>query len=150
MLEVKRISDTARLPIKATPHSVGLDIYANLITESGRPNNMLIPPRTTRAVPTGLILKPRTGFAVFVCSRSGMARESSVFVTNAPGVVAPDYRGELMVLLYNGGHESHYVRHHDRVGQIILLPCRPISLEEVDEIDMDTPRGTRGFGSTGR
>ena len=149
-LEMKRIHPEAKLPRRGTPASVGLDIYALLVSETGRFNTALIPPRTTRIIRTGLCVKPPEGYAVFVCSRSGLSANDSVFVTNAPGVVDPDYRGELMVLLYNGGHESYYVKHEDRIGQIILLPCEPIDVRWVENLDMNTPRGTAGLGSTGR
>lgn len=149
-LQIKRLHPEAQIPKRATPQSIGLDLYANLISETGRANNCLIPPRASRLIPTGLLVVPPPGFAVFVCSRSGMAKDHSLFVTNAPGLVDPDYRGELCVLLYNGSHESHWIRHGDRVGQIILLPCIPHQVEEVVMVDMDTARGTSGFGSTGR
>lgn len=149
-LKILKLHPDVMLPYRATENSIGLDIHAYLKTETGRPNNMLLPPKSTRAVPTGLILAPPFGHAVFMCSRSGLARESSIFVTNSPGVIDPDYRGEVMVLLYNGGHESYYVHHEDRVGQVVLLPCQVMPMLEVTDLDMNTERGERGFGSTGR
>lgn len=78
-----------------------------------------------------------------------MARERTLIVLNAPGIIDPDYRGEIMVLLYNGGHQSQYVEHGDRVGQMILLPFQPFGLQEITELEA-TERGDKGFGSTGR
>ena len=96
MIEFLKMYPDVILPRRATENSVGLDLHAYLKTETGRPNNMLVSPRNTRAIPTGLIAKPPEGHALFLCSRSGMAREMSLFVTNSPGVIDPDYRGELM------------------------------------------------------
>lgn len=149
MLQILRKHPESRLPVRATPGSVGLDLYACLWSEDGRPNRMLIPPQSSRVVPTGLVVKPPEGYTVFVCSRSGMAYENCLFVANSPGIVDPDYRGELGVLLYNGGHESRHVVHGDRVGQMIILPCTPTMFEEVTALD-PTERGEAGFGSTGR
>lgn len=149
-LLIKRKHPDAKLPYRGTENSVGLDLYACLIADSGRPNTMLIPPKTTRGVPTGLIVAPPEGYALFVCSRSGLAKEHSLFVTNAPGVIDPDYRGEVMVLLYNGGHEAYYVRHGDRVGQLIALPALIMTMLEMDNLPLNTSRGEKGFGSTGR
>jgi dUTP pyrophosphatase len=148
-LKIKRLYPEARLPVRATPDSIGLDLYAHLMTENGRPNNVLIPPRSVRLVHTGLLVVPPPGYACFVCSRSGMARNLSVWVANQPGVIDPDYRGELGVLLYNGGLDSHYIRHGDRAGQLILLPCVATDIIEIDQVD-STARGVDGFGSTGR
>lgn len=149
-IAIKRMYADVKMPTRATPNSIGLDLYAFLVTETGRANTALIPPRTTRAIPTGIIAAPPTGHALFVCSRSGLARSSSVFVTNSPGVIDPDYRGEIVVLLYNGGHESYYVRHEDRVGQLVCLPVPLVDVEELPALDLKTKRGNAGFGSSGR
>lgn len=137
------------LPKRGTPHSVGLDLHAFLWTESGRPNNALIPPKSSRAIPTGVVVKPPLGHAVFVCSRSGLAKQHSIFVTNSPGVVDPDYRGEIVVLLYNGGHESYYVQNEDRIAQLVVLGVSVPDVVEVESLE-PTERGDQGFGSTGR
>jgi dUTP pyrophosphatase len=147
-IKIKRLHEDAYLPYRATKESVGYDLFAYSKTESGRPNKLLVPPRTTRAIPTGLIIVPPPGYSILIASRSGMAKERSLFVTNAPGIVDPDYRGEILVLLYNGGHESHYVEHGNRVGQMILLPFKSFPYSEVLEVDK-TERGDAGFGSTG-
>lgn len=148
-LRIQRMDERAMLPTRGTPNSVGLDLHAFLISESGRPNKALIPPRSTRAIETRIMVEPPQGFAVYVCSRSGLAKGLSLFVTNAPGVVDPDYRGEILVLLYNGGHEAQYVEHGQRIAQIVMLPTPIIEIEE-GEIDPNTIRGDAGFGSTGR
>lgn len=149
-LQIKRLSEEAQLPTHATPQSVGLDLHAFLLTETGRPNKAMIPPKTTRPIRTGLIIKPPSGHSIFVCSRSGLAKDYSIFVTNSPSVIDPDYRGELFVLLYNGGFEPYWVQHQDRIGQLIVLPCVPAFPLEVAELDMNTERGASGFGSSGR
>lgn len=148
-LRIQKMDARAMLPTRGTPNSIGLDLHAFLISESGRANKALIPPRSTRSIPTGLIVSPPVGYAVFVCSRSGLAKNLSLFVTNAPGVVDPDYRGEIQVLLYNGSHEAQYIEHGQRIAQIVVLPTPIIELEE-GEVDMNTIRGDAGFGSTGR
>lgn len=149
-LLIKRTRPDAKLPYRGTENSVGLDLHACLVSDTGRPNTLLIPPKTTRAVPTGLVVAPPDGYAIFICSRSGLAKAHSLFVTNAPGVIDPDYRGEIMVLLYNGGNEAYYVRHEDRVGQMIAFPALIMSMMEMDDLPLTTSRGDKGFGSTGR
>ncbi len=149
MISIKRLHEDVKFPTRATPLAVGYDLYAYARTESGRPNKLLIPPRSTRAIPTGLIIVPPPGYSIFIASRSGLAKERNLFVTNAPGIIDPDFRGEIMVLLYNGGHESQYIEHDDRVGQMILLPFKSFELKEITKVD-ETPRGDKGFGSTGR
>lgn len=149
MIGIMRRYEDVKYPSRATSQSVGYDLWAYCKTESGRPNKLLIPPRSTRAIPTGLIILPPEGYSIFIASRSGLAKERNLFVTNAPGIIDPDYRGEIMVLLYNGGHETQYIQHEDRVGQMILLPFKSFDFYDVTKLD-DTPRGDKGFGSTGR
>jgi dUTP pyrophosphatase len=130
-----------------TPGSIGLDIHAFLLTDEGRPNNLVLPPRTTRNVPTGLLIEPPSGRFLMVCSRSGLAAKS-IIVMNAPGIIDPDYRGELRVLLFNGGYESFYIKHEDRIAQLIVMAALTADGEEVNELSR-TERGELGFGSTG-
>lgn len=146
-LGFKRERVEATLPKTYSDQAAGYDIYACLISDEGRPNKMLIPPNTTRNVPTGLLIEPPNGHAVLVLSRSGLASKS-IFVANAPGLVDPDYRGELRVLLHNGGHESVYIEHGQRIAQLLLIPLVPLEIVELQELS-STSRGENGFGSTG-
>lgn len=147
-MEVKKLHETASLPFRAYEDSIGLDVSAHLLTETGRPNNAIVSPNMTRAIGTGLICIAPPGFFISVCSRSGMAQKS-VFVANSPGIIDPDYRGEVIILLYNGGHLPFYIKHEDRIAQLVLLPRPPfVNLSEVKSF-MPTARGDQGFGSTG-
>jgi dUTP pyrophosphatase len=69
-------------------------------------------------------------------------------VANAPGVIDPDYRGEIKVLLYNGGYRAEYVNHGERVAQLLVIPFNLIPLLEVEALSF-TGRDTKGFGSSG-
>lgn len=143
-------------PRQGTPNSVGADVHAYIKTESGRPSKMMIPVQATRAIPTGIVVKhfwssQPEPYSIFVCSRSGMAKKS-VFVTNSPGVIDPDYRGEVIVLLYNGSHEPQWIEDGDRIAQLVLMPI-PIPVIAESNYDLrneSTARGGNGFGSTGR
>jgi dUTP pyrophosphatase len=145
MIIVERLHPDAKLPTRSTPESVGLDLYAFLLTEGGRPNTALIPPRQTKMIPTRIKVQPPEGFYFMIHSRSGLAK-NNVFTTT--GTIDPDYRGEIQVLLYNGGYESHYVRHEDRIAQLVL---HPVCFEDIkDHMVNETIRGEKGFGSSGR
>jgi len=82
-----------------------------------------------------------------VCSRSGLASRG-IFVANAPGIVDPDYTGEIKVILFNGSQEPHYVRQGDRIAQVLIIPFFEPGFAEVDRFP-PTERGERGFGSSG-
>lgn len=146
-LEYVKLHPEAQVPFRAYNESAGYDLSACLLTETGRPNNLIIPPRMTRAISTGLALRPPPGHLILICSRSGMAQKS-IFVSNSPGVVDPDYTGEIKVLLFNGGLESFYVKHEDRIAQALVIPFAKLPL--VERVGLSaTERGDRGFGSSG-
>ena len=147
-LKIFRKDKRARLPERAKTDSVGLDVFAFLLTESGRPTTRAVHQRGVTPVPTGLILQPSPGYYAQCCSRSGLAAKG-IFVANAPGIIDPDYSGELIVLLFNGSFETHYVAHEHRVAQILLLPLPHCDILELDSAPAHVGRGEAGFGSTG-
>lgn len=143
-----RLQEDARPPVRALPESAAFDVHAYLKTESGRPSKRIVSVRSTVMIPTGIAVRPPNKHVVLVCSRSGYATKS-LFVANSPGVVDPDYTGEIKVLLYNGGFEPYYVEHEDRIAQLLILPFPMLALHETDKFP-ETVRGAAGFGSTGR
>ena len=64
-------------------------------------------------------------------------------------VVDADYRGEIIVAVYNDSLEAKTIHPGDRIAQLILLPNYKWNLQEVEELD-NTDRGAGGFGSTGK
>lgn len=152
MLKVTKLHPDVKLPHRATEESIGADIYAYLKSESGREIKMVIPPNQTRMVSTGIVALAQPPFSILVCSRSGLAAQRTVFVTNAPGVVDPGYRGEIKILLHNAGVQNQWIEHGDRIAQLILvpIPIPDVSESELDLRHIDSSRGEAGFGSTGR
>lgn len=146
-IKFKRLEPDALLPRFWTDGSVGLDIHAYCMSSDRRPITHQVPANSTRVFKTGLAIEPPEGYVLFVCSRAGLAA-NAVFVTNAPGIIDPDYRGELRVLLHNAGFESQFVKHGDRIAQLIGFPATLLAAVEVLELSR-TERGDRGFGSTG-
>lgn len=154
-LLVQKLHPEAQVPTRANGMAIGLDVYAHLLTEQGRPNKAMIPSRNARLISTGIKIavaleQNKLSHYVQVVSRSGMALKS-IFVANAPGIIDPDYTGELGVILYNGGHETYWVQHGDRIAQLIIAPIViPDEIITVDVVIAETDRGAKGFGSTGR
>ncbi|HEY4510470.1 MAG TPA: dUTP diphosphatase [Candidatus Paceibacterota bacterium] len=86
----------------------------------------------------------------WVAPRSGLASKYGITVTNAPGTVDPDYRGEAGVLIYNRSSVPFFLRHNMRIAQIIfqwaIIP--ELLNTDIDQL-LSTNRGAGGFGSTG-
>jgi dUTP pyrophosphatase len=153
-----KLQPDAKPPFLATANSIGADIHAYLKTEYGKPSTMLVAPGATRLVPTGLIvvarsnpLRDEAARFLAVCSRSGLATKG-IFVANAPGIIDPDYRGELKVILFNGSPEPHWVQHNDRIAQLVTIAGHvPNPFESQFPLSGEvTERGDKGFGSSGK
>jgi dUTP pyrophosphatase len=86
--------------------------------------------------------------AGLVTPRSGLAARHGISVVNGPGLVDPNYRGELRVVLINLGDEPFEAQAGDRIAQLLLVPFwapEPRVVEELPQSD----REANGFGSSG-
>lgn len=71
-----------------------------------------------------------------------------ITITNSPGTVDSDYRGEIKIILLNLGRTPFVVKKGDRIAQGVLAPVLHACFEEVDELS-ETDRGEGGYGHTG-
>ena len=143
-VEVKVYAEGA-LPVQATPGSAGWDLAARI----GVP--LRLNPGDRAEVPTGLWLAIPVGYEGQVRPRSGLAASYGVTVTNAPGTVDSDYRGEVRVLLVNHGPRAVIIQPGDRIAQLVIAPVprvRIVAVGSVEDLEA-TARGAGGFGSTG-
>ena len=69
--------------------------------------------------------------AGMVYPRSGLAFRHGLALANCVGVIDSDYRGELMVPLYNHSNELYTVSPGERVAQMVVTP---VLLPDVEEI----------------
>ena len=137
-LLIKKLSDNATIPTRASPGSVGYDLYST--------ENMSIGSRERGIVSTGIAATIPMGVYGRIAPRSGLAVKHGI--QTGAGVIDPDYTGELKVILFNHGTEKFDIKQGDRIAQLILEKCETPLIEEVQEIK-DTQRGTNGFGSSG-
>ena len=134
------------LPAKATAGSAGLDLCAALEAD------LVLEPGERALVPTGFALAIPPGYEGQVRPRSGLALRHGVYLPNAPGTIDSDYRGEVAVILQNGGRERFVVRRGERIAQLVIAAVLQPVLEEVPSAEAlgSTERGRSGFGHTGR
>jgi dUTP pyrophosphatase len=99
---------------------------------------------------TGIALGLPPGLAALTLPRSGLAARHGISIVNSPGLVDPGYRGEVRIILLNTDlDEAFEVSVGDRIAQLLLLPLAAVSVVCAEALQ-DTPRGERGFGSSGR
>ena len=131
------------LPEAASSGSAGLDLRAAV------DGDLEIPAGGRVRVPTGLVVEIPSGWEGQVRPRSGLAHRHGVTLTNSPGTIDSDYRGEVQVLMINLGTESFTIQRGDRIAQLLIAPVTRVDWDEV-EVSTESDRGTGGFGSTGR
>ncbi|MGZ8753481.1 MAG: dUTP diphosphatase [Acidimicrobiia bacterium] len=142
-IRVTRLDPSLSLPSQQHDDDAGFDLYARVDVE--------LPAAGGRAVvPTGLAVAIPAGHGGFVLPRSGLAFTHGVTCLNTPGLVDPQYRGEVKVLLVNTDPTEPYtVRRGDRIAQLVVQRVESVEWVEVETLD-ETSRDTFGFGSTGR
>lgn len=130
------------LPQYATPMSAGMDLRAF----TNEP--ITIMPGERKLVHSGINIQLPEGYELQVRPRSGLALKHGITLTNAPGTVDADYRGDVGAIVHNLGTEPFIINNGDRICQIVAKEYVKIEWEETDVLD-STKRGEGGFNSTG-
>jgi dUTP pyrophosphatase len=113
--------------------------------------DFVLAPGERAMVPTGVAVAIPPGMAGLVLPRSGLAVRHGISCVNSPGLVDPNYRGELRVILINHGSAVFSASAGDRIAQLLIVPFVSPSMQVVDELPPGgDDRGPNGFGSSGR
>ena len=136
------IDNESLLPVYTTQSAAGADIKAHL------QEPLVIPPRQSALVPTGMRWAIPEGFEIQIRPRSGLALNHQITVLNTPGTIDADYRGEVKVILINHGINDFIVTPGMRIAQLVLAPVVRANFVVHSELTA-TGRGSGGFGHTG-
>lgn len=128
-------------PQKAHPDDAGYDLYSRI--------DAILEPLSGMAIPVGFVLELPSGYEAQIRPRSGLAVKHHITVTNSPGTVDANYRGEIKAILYNLGKEPFIIQRGDRIAQMVICKLPEIELIEATELS-ETDRGSGGFGSSGK
>ena len=128
----------AMAPTRAHDTDAGLDLYAA--------ERVTVPPHGYAVVRTGTHVELPEGCAGLLVSKSGLCSRYGITTT---GLIDQGFTGEILVTMFNQWDREYYVRQHDKVSQLVVIPVRYEPVEIVDEIS-GGDRGDSGFGSTGR
>ena len=142
-LQVMRHYPDMELPRRAHDSDAGFDLMA-MAVETLRPGVF--------AFDTGISLAISPGYYCEVVPRSSIIKTDFV-MANSIGVIDPDYRGRIRVVLrwlgQGNGEEQAQALVGARLAQLLVRRREPCTLLAVDSLD-DTTRSHGGFGSTGR
>lgn len=142
-LKVKKLHPEAVLPSYATVGSAAFDIASV--------EQVTILPGETIKVRTGLSFEVPEGYELEIRPRSGLSFNSKIRLSNSPGTIDSDYRGEVHFILDNlmtKFPNPYIINVGQRLGQGIIRKVDQVEFEEVTELS-ETERGEKGFGSSG-
>lgn len=112
------------------------------------PVDMVLLPKTTANIPTGLYIEIPVGLVGIIKDKSSMA---NVGIITRAGVIDSSYRGEIVVCVKNDSEVPVHLLKNQKIAQLLLIPYFTFELEEVQSVEelSSTERGSGGFGSTG-
>lgn len=153
VINTKKLFLDAKVPQRASPGAVGYDVYAYHLQDkftrehAGDLPAMILP---GEACLIGIGVAFAVPFPVDCQARprSGLASKHNIELSNSPGTIDPDFRGEAGILLRNRGAESFSVEKEMRIAQLVFTKAEIPELVLVETLPA-TLRGRGGFGSTG-
>ncbi len=168
-VKVQVLNPYAQIPEYKTSGAAGFDLVAI--------EDTIITPGARAIIPTGLAFEIPEGNEMQIRPRSGVSAKTYLRISNSPGTIDSDFRGELKILVDNIMQEaiaerldmpSIYIdgsmvedncqwmynngciiiRKGDRVAQGVIQRVERVEFTVVAELE-STERGSGGFGHTG-
>jgi dUTP pyrophosphatase len=142
-MKIQLRSPLAKIPTRANPWDAGADLYAI--------ERVRIPRGEWRLVDTGVAIELPDSYVAYMCPRSGLALEHGITLLNSPGVIDSGYRGTLManVINHNMIYEWIDIEPGDRIAQLVIQQVVFPSFDVAESLS-NSPRGTKGHGSSGK
>jgi dUTP pyrophosphatase len=147
---------------RATRGSAGYDLHAYLdwrtvkmslphggetTVATGAHGDLTLGPGYRALIPLGFKMQLAPGYEAQVRPRSGRSFKSMLRIANAPGTIDEDFPNEWMVIVWNAGTETIWIKHGDAIAQVVFAKY------EVPDIIAGTVGVTTdrvgGLGSTG-
>lgn len=157
-VKVKKLRNNAIIPMQGTSGAAGFDLTISAFLDAD--GNTLdtdvirLDANHTTVVrcATGLAMEIPQGYCMKILPRSGMACKEGITVTNSPGLIDSDYRGEIIVCVtkhHDSSSKDSWLSVGDRVAQATIEQVVYPMFEAVKELS-ETDRGDGAFGSSGK
>lgn len=145
-VKIKKLNENAKIPFKARPGDFCYDVVA-VSEEEVAPNVW----RYGLGLAFELVREEQDDMNISIDFRPrSSVWKTGMVLSNCEGTIDELYRGEVMAVFYHLLPDMPRYKVGDRIGQIKLGFTLPMEFEVVSELDMNTERGTGGFGSTGK
>lgn len=136
LVRFKKLDERAIAPTYGSDCAAGADLYALADKE------ITIGAGETAFVHTGIAAEIPENLVGLVYARSGLACKKGLAPANKVGVIDSDYRGEIMVALYNQSNEPRTIADGERIAQLVIAPYLRAEFTECETLS-DTARGRR-------
>jgi dUTP pyrophosphatase len=141
LLDILLLTPAATTPTYATPGSAGLDLYSS--------HDSIVYGYGRTLISTGISVALPPNCYGRIAGRSGLALTKGLMV--GAGVIDPDFRGEIQVLLFNLSKNDYSIKRGDKIAQLITEQCRLVEpVVRLSLPDTGSSRGIQGFGSSDR
>lgn len=141
-VDIKILNDKAKIPTRGSSAAAGWDLYAMI------DKDIHLEPGESVKIDTGIAIEIPEGFFGAIYPRSGLAIKQGLRLCNCTAVIDSDYRGSIIVALYNDSKEVRIIEPQERIAQLVIQPYLPIQWHVTEELS-ETERGNGGLGSTG-
>ncbi len=121
--------------------------YADAGMDLRTPEDIVIREHDSAIIHTKVHVEIPFGYYGKLESKSGLHVKHDIVCLG--GTIDSGYTGEIVVKLYNLGHELYKFKAGDKIVQMIIQPCVLEEWENDTDFD-ETERGNGGFGSTGK
>lgn len=129
----------AKMPVRGTPHSAGLDVFT--------PEFVSIEPHGHKVIGLGIRSEFTPGYMLQAMEKSGVSTKHMIDIGAC--VIDSDYRGEIKIHLINNSDQEVIFYSGEKIAQLVMIPVCIVEPTQ-GQVDMETQRGEGGFGSTGR
>ena len=145
IIEYQRLDEYVKVPTRSNPSDAGLDVYANV------KDPIVIDPRESVIIPTGLKFGIPHGYMLQVMNRSSIAAKRGLMV--GAHVIDSGYDGEVFINLHNVGSSPQMIRYGDKIAQLVMVPVVTFRLNHIQgdlyhESITISNRGDGALGST--
>ena len=139
IIKFKILNEFGILPIKGSSLAAAYDLFSS--------EEVILKSKSTEKIKLGFSIEMPENICFLILSRSGLASKG-IIVTNSPGLIDPDYRGEVCVLLTNQTNEDFIISRGTKIAQGMFQNILNESFLIGENLTL-TERGEGGFGSTG-
>lgn len=140
IVKFEKIRKNAFVPEKAHESDSGYDLKL--------PKGLHLKVNEIQLIKTGIRIELPEGYECQVRSRSGLPVKYGVVFALGVGTIDQDYRGEIMVALWNVGKDRISLPRGAKIAQLVFNKLDRVALIE-SPVSTDTERGEGGFCSSG-